>query len=165
MLWKRAGAGVSTIVTGDPFPLMEHQKPLQWLPHNVILSLHSLHQKPPPIVEDHHQNNLLTGFCKLVVSCKMSSLASYNNNRWVRNNANLIYLISGFSILHLQTDNQPAKHRVLFCAVWLAVHSDNQPAKVLQSTRPYLYSGCLLQVLAKHLSFLPSLSEWCGHCC
>ena len=28
----------------------------------------------------------------------------------VWNNANLIYLISGFSILHLQTDNQLAKH-------------------------------------------------------
>ena len=45
-----------------------------------------------------------------VVSCKMqmqSSLVSYSNNRvirWVWNNANLIYLISGFSILHLQTD-------------------------------------------------------------
>ena len=57
-----------------------------------------------------------TGFCKLVVSCKMqmqSSLVSYSNNRvirWVWNNANLIYLISGFSILHLQTDNQLAKH-------------------------------------------------------
>ena len=57
-----------------------------------------------------------TGFCKLVVSCKMqmqSSLVSYSNNRvirWVWNNANLIYLISGFSILHLQTDNELAKH-------------------------------------------------------
>ena len=57
-----------------------------------------------------------TGFCKFVVSCKMqiqSSLVSYSNNRvirWVWNNANLIYLISGFSILHLQTDNQLAKH-------------------------------------------------------
>ena len=56
-----------------------------------------------------------TGFCKLVVSCKIRSLVSYSNNRvirWVWNNANLIYLISGFSILHLQTDidNQLAKH-------------------------------------------------------
>ena len=41
-----------------------------------------------------------------------SSLVSYSNNRvirWVWNNANLIYLISGFFILHLQTDNQLAK--------------------------------------------------------
>ena len=47
------------------------------------------------------------------VSCKMqmqSSLVSYSNNRVIWNNANLIYLISGFSILHLQTDNQLAKH-------------------------------------------------------
>ena len=42
-----------------------------------------------------------TGFCKLVVSCKMqmqSSLVSYSNNRvirWVWNNANLIYLNGG----------------------------------------------------------------------
>ena len=56
-------------------------------------------------------------FCKLVVSCKMqmqSSLASYNNNRVIRlgrNNANLIYILSVvFLFLHLQTDNQLAKH-------------------------------------------------------
>ena len=45
-----------------------------------------------------------------------SSLVSYSNNRvirWVWNNANLIYLISGFSILHLQTDNQLAKHCIV----------------------------------------------------
>ena len=68
------------------------------------------------------------GFCKLV-SCKMqmqSSLVSYSNNRvyrWVWNNANLIYLISGFSILHLQTDNQLAKH----CTVVIPVEVEGSP--------------------------------------
>ena len=53
-----------------------------------------------------------------------SSLVSYSNNRVIRWVWNNIYLISGFSILHLQTDNQLAKHcsssvvqgsRVLWC--------------------------------------------------
>ena len=74
-----------------------------------------------PLFSDHHHSPVLlhcckhsgilsTGFCKLVVSCKMqmqSSLASYNNNTIGLNNANLI---CGFSILHLLTDNQLAKH-------------------------------------------------------
>ena len=54
-----------------------------------------------------------------------SSLVSYSNNRvirWVWNNANLIYLISGFSVLHLQTDNQLAKHCIVLCRLVVRVH-------------------------------------------
>ena len=60
-----------------------------------------------------------TAAYKLVVCCKMqmqSSLASYNNNRVIGT------FIGGFSILHLQTDKQLAKHCSSLCP-WVTCSS------------------------------------------
>ena len=57
-------------------------------------------------------------YCALQVGCQAASCKVYVN--YTPHNRKKHTLWWKYSTLD---------HRVLFCAVWLAVHSDNQPAK------------------------------------